>query len=130
MKEKTMPERATFDNFRSEMCHQLKRKGDIKFMIELLENDSIRTYYDMEWYPECLYSLGMLDYLSRINDVPICDRYDDLRNMKMENPVYPSGVIAVSVVERSDEPRQRAIDNAIPEFMRFNIVEGEVRDVI
>ena len=130
MKAEEIPKRASFENFKSEICHRLKRMGDIDFMIELLEDDDISIYYSREWYPECFYALAMLDYLSRINDVPLCNKYDELRGMKLERLVYPSGVIASSVMERSDAPRERALQGAIPEFLRFNIVEGEVRDVI
>ena len=130
MKAEEMPKRASFENFKSEMCHRLKRMGDIDFMIDLLEDDDIRLYYSREWYPECFYTLGMLDYLSRINDVPICNRYNDLRSMKLEKLIYPSGIVASSVIEKSNKPRKDALKKAIPEFLRFNIVEGEVRDVI
>lgn len=46
----------------------------------------IRTYYEKEWCPECLYLLAMLEYVCRENDVPICEDYDDLAKIG-SNPV-------------------------------------------
>lgn len=122
--------RVDFELFKSSTCHKLKEKGDIEFVIELLESDIIRKYYRKKWYPECLYLLAMLDYLSRLNDIPVCTQYDDLRTMKLKKTIYPSSVLAASRVAEDDELMQRSIAEAIPEFMQFNIVESEVRNVV
>ena len=36
--------RSDFELFKSNICHRLKELGDIDFVIELLEEDSIRKY--------------------------------------------------------------------------------------
>lgn len=74
--------------------------------------------------------LGMVDYLSRENSLPICTNYNNIRRHKLAQPVYPSGVLIQASVMHSDEVKEKARQNAIPEFMRFNIVECEVRDVV
>lgn len=122
--------RSSFENFKSTVCHRVKELGDINFIIDTLESQDIRTYYDRKWYPESLYLLAMLDYLSRENDVPLCDDYDDLRRCKLEKPVYPASVRALSAAAQNDAAIKEAAKTAIPEFMRFNIVENEVRNVI
>ena len=108
----------------------LKPLGDLEFIADTLENQDIRTYYERKWYPECLYLLAMLDYISRENDVPLCNEYDDLRQCKLEKPVYPAGIRAVSVAANNDDALIEAERTAIPEFKRFNIIENEVRNVI
>ena len=123
-------ERPSFENFKSAICHRVKEMGDIDFLIDVLESREIRTYYEMKWYPECLYLLAMLDYISRENDIPLCNEYDDLRQCKLEKTIYPSSIIAVSVVFKDSKPMEEAYENAIPEFKRFNIVENEVRNVV
>ena len=95
-----------------------------------VESDLIITLYDRGWYAECLYALGLLDYLSGINDVPICSRYDKFRGMRLEKTIFPLGIIAISNVTGNDDAKNKALKEAIPEFMRFNIVEGNIRDVI
>ena len=122
--------RSSFENFKSTVCHRVKELGDINFIIDTLESQDIRTYYNRKWYPESLYLLAMLDYLSRENDVPICDDYDDLRRCKLEKPVYPASIRALSAAAQDDAAIKEAAKSAIPEFMRFNIVENEVRNVI
>ena len=113
----------------SHACHALKEKGDIKFVIELLEEDIIRRYYRKKWYPECLYLLAMLDYVSRLNDIPICTQYNDIRNMKLKEIIYPPSVLMVSRVIKNDSLIQEAVRKSIPEFIKFNIVESEVQNV-
>lgn len=121
--------RIDFELFKSNICHRLKELGDIEFIIEILEEDLVRKYYAKKWYPESLYLLAMLDYVSRENDIPICAQYDDIRNLKLANILFPRSVLAAAEVTKSDDLLQRSIKEAIPEFMRFNIVEGEVRNV-
>lgn len=122
--------RSDFELFKSNTCHRLKELGDIEFVIELLEEDRIREYYKKKWYPESLYLLAMLDYVSRENDIPICTQYDDMRSLKLKTVLFPAGVLVAAKVAKNDELKQRSIREAIPEFIRFNIVESEVRNVI
>lgn len=122
--------RSAFETFKSNTCHHVKDMGDVNFMIDLLESDKIRILFEKQWYPEALYLLAMLDYLSRENDVPLCNKYDDLRNRRLTNPIYPAGVLVTCEVMKSDEPLRKAEREAIPEFRRFNIIESEVRNVV
>ena len=125
-----LEKRIPFSLFKSNVCHRLKELGDIPFLIALLEKDDIRKYHERGWYLECFYLLGMLDYISRVNQIPLCSDYDDLRKLKLEKPVYPAGIIALSSVGQNDLVKEKAREQAIPEFMRFNIVESEVRDIV
>ena len=85
--------RASFETFKSNVCHNVKNMGDVDFMIHVLESDEIRTLYERKWYPEALYLLAMLDYLSRENNIPLCTKYDDIRTRRLAKPVYPIGVL-------------------------------------
>ena len=122
--------RTSFENFKSTICHRVKELGDIDFIAETLESQEIRIYYDRKWYPESLYLLAMLDYISRENDIPLCDEYDDLRRCKLEKPVYPVSILALSAAAGNDDAIECSTQEAIPEFLRFNIIESEVRNVI
>ena len=122
--------RSSFENFKSTICHRVKELGDIDFIIDTLESQDIRMYFERKWYPESLYLLAMLDYISRENDIPLCDEYDDLRRCRLENAIYPQGVLAMSTASKKDDELRYAEATAIPEFKRFNIIENEVRNVI
>lgn len=41
-----MEKRCSFELFKSNVCHWLKEEGDIDFLIQVLESDLIRKYYD------------------------------------------------------------------------------------
>lgn len=122
--------RSSFETFKSNICHEVKEKGDIQFLIDTLESNRIRELFDKKWYPEALYLLGMTDYLSNINDVPICTNYNDIRKCKLSEIVYPTGILIKASVSNDESVKREAVKNAIPEFMRFNIVENEVRNVV
>jgi transcriptional regulator with XRE-family HTH domain len=122
--------RSSFEIFKSNICHRVKDMGDTDFMLDLLQSDKIRTLFNKQWYPEALYLLAMLDYLSRVNSLPLCTKYDDIRSRRLSKPLYPIDVLMTSEVLKSDEPMRKAEKDAIPEFRRFNIIENEVRNVV
>ena len=121
--------RPAFELFKSNVCHKLKSLGDIRFLIDTIESEDIITYYNRSWYPECLYLLAMVDYISRENNIPLCQEYNKYRRLKLKNIIYPSSILTAAAVSENDTIKEKALENAIDEFMRFNIVENEVRNV-
>lgn len=122
-------EEIDFELYKSDVCQMVKRMGQIDFIIKVLENNQIRKYYEKNWHKEALYLLATVDYLSRLNNIPLCSDYDDLRNKRFKKPIYPRSVIFEANINKSETPKRKAIKNAIPEFMNFNIVEGDIFDV-
>ena len=125
----SMEYRQSFDAYKSNICHMVKDMGDVAFIIKILESGKIEQLYKKKWYPECLYLLAMVDYLSRVNGLPICNEYDEIRAARLREPIYPSSIIAMSVFSQSEQPKIDSYKQAIPEFLRFNIIENEVRNV-
>jgi DNA-binding Xre family transcriptional regulator len=125
----SMEYRQSFETYKSNICHMVKDMGDIDFIITTLESDRIRKLYQRNWYPESLYLLAMVDYLSRENDLPVCTDYADIRKARLSEPIYPASVIAMSIFSDSDKPKHDSYSQSIPEFKRFNIVESEIRNV-
>ena len=121
--------RVSFDVYKSNVCHYVKDKGDIDFIIETLSKDEIRALYDRQWYAESFYLLAMVDYLSKENDVPLCTNYNDIRSQRLKDPIYPSGVLLSDKAMHTDKYRKEALENAIPEFLNYNIIESEIRNV-
>ena len=120
-----LTKRSSFELFKSSVCHRLKEMGDPDFIMDVLKSQEIRTYYDRGWYPESLYLLAMLDYLSRRNDLPLCEDYNEIRKYKLESPLYPAD-INLSEKLLGKDSRKTALKKAIPEFLEYNIVECEV----
>lgn len=128
--EEPQEHRSTFDVFKSNVCHRVKDMGDIDFIISVLESNTIRQYYEKKWMAECLYLLAMVDYLSRVNELPLCIEYNDLRSKKLAKPLYPMSVVLADAVSHTTTHADRSYRAAIPEFIRFNIVESEIRNVV
>ncbi|MCI8850984.1 MAG: helix-turn-helix transcriptional regulator [Erysipelotrichaceae bacterium] len=123
-------QRMDFELFKSNVCHRLKELGDIEFIANQLKQDEISDYYNKKWYPESLYLLGLLDYVSRINEVPLCSQYDEIRKTKLKSVLFPAGILTLAEVSGNDEILQDSLKEAIPELLRFNIVESEIRNVV
>lgn len=118
-----------FEIYKSNICHLVKEKGDIDFIIDTLKEDQIRVYWERKWYPESFYLLAMVDYLSRENDLPLCNNYEDIRNCTLSEPLYPRDVILAARLDVSLDVKEQCLKEAIPEFLRFNIIESEIRNV-
>lgn len=87
---KLMLYRSDFETFKSNICHLVKDRGDIDFIIDTLKEDKIRLYWDRKWYPESFYLLAMIDYLSRENELPLCQDYEDIRSCTLPEPLMQS----------------------------------------
>lgn len=121
--------RQNFEIFKSNVCHDVKREGDIKFIHNTIESDDIRSYYNKKWYPESFYLLATVDYLCRVNDVEINYGYDDIRENKLDNTLFPESVNTYYRVTGDNSIIKESINNSIPEFLNFNIVEADIRNV-
>lgn len=118
-----------FEIYKSNICHLVKDKGDIDFIIDILKENQIRTYWERKWYRESFYLLAMVDYLSRENGLPLCNDYEDIRNCTLPEPLYPRDVILAAKLDASLDQKEQCLKEAIPEFLRFNIIESEIRNV-
>ena len=125
----SMEYRQSFETYKSNVCHLVKDMGDLDFIIDTLESDKIRKLYQKRWYPESLYLLAMVDYLCRENDLPICAEYNDIRAARLSEPIYPASILTMCAVLKNDALKTESLNEAIPEFMRFNIVESDVRNI-
>jgi plasmid maintenance system antidote protein VapI len=121
--------RAAFETFKSNVCHAVKEKGDLDFIIDTLRGDEVGKYWERQWYPEAYYTLAMLDYLSRENDLPICSNYESIRQTSLKKPVFPRDIELAARIDPSLDVKAQAVRESIPEFIRFNIVEKDVRNV-
>ena len=123
------PNLRDFEIYKSNICHLVKDKGDIDFIIDILKENQIRAYWERKWYRESFYLLAMIDYLSRENGLPLCNDYDDIRNSTLSEPVYPRDVVLAAKLNDSLDMKEQCLKEAIPEFLRFNIIESEIRNV-
>lgn len=118
-----------FETFKSNIKHLLKEKGDFLFLIETYLNDDIRKYWNNYQKAKALYLLSTVDYLSRINNLPIAEDYNDLRNYVLTKTLLSEDLRLSKVLNSNLNIEKNALKDSIPEFARFNIVERDLRDV-
>ena len=118
-----------FDNFRSNLCHYLKNIGDLDFIYSIIQSDVITLFYEKQMYEEAMYTLAALDYISKENKIPICTRYEHLRQLKFEGIIFPKQAEVVCRLMNDNSFKESLLNKANPEFLKYNIVEGDMRDV-
>ena len=111
------------------MKHRIHETDDLTFIENILKSDLISTYVERKWYPEALYTLAMVDYLSRLNEISLYSKYDNLRKAKLDRIIYPASLIIAKEFKQNKQIVEEYYQASIPEFKRFNIVENEIRDV-
>ena len=121
-----LQERPAFEQFRSEMCHKLKRNGDIEMLRFIRKNNYIDLFWKLKWYPESLYLLALFDLLSKKNNVNLCEDYDWYRKQKMKELIVPVDVLLDEKMNPQSNYRETLIKNANREFLNYNILEGDV----
>ena len=107
-----------FQTFRNNLHHNIKR-NDLQTILEIIEQKEIEYYRFHSDYLKAFYLLATVDYISRKYDIPLCDRYAELRQMRLESPYY---------VGDSEFLKKSAA--GIAEFARHNIIEGDLYDAI
>ena len=125
----SMESRPAFEIFKSNICHYVKDMGDKDFIKEIIQSDVIIKYLEKRWYREALYLLAMVDFLCKENGLPLYESYAELRSVKLSDVIYPSGILIMCAALKSEAPKKECLNDAIPEFMRHNIVENEVRNI-
>ena len=70
------------------------------FIADVLKHEDIRRLFSWEWYPECLYTLAMTDYLSKENNLPEL-AYETVRvEIDLSDNVYSANDFEIMVAKR------------------------------
>lgn len=116
-----------FESFKSNVKHEIKEKGDLRFIVETLMNDEIEKLWNSSQKAKAFYLLATLDYLSRINEYPPITAYSDIRKYTLSNTVKPSDIVLLENIDPKMAKKYQK--DVIPEFLKFNIIERDLRDV-
>lgn len=117
-----------FDLFKSDTLQRLKREKEEDFIKRMATTDVINNYYQNNKYKEALYLLALLDYLSKKNSLPLLKQYDYLRDYKLDK-VYVSKSLYLLLAYKSTTITS-IYKECIKEFLKYNIVEAEIDNVI
>lgn len=120
-----------FDLFKSNVCHLVKSNGELRFISNILTQNTIELYWKKKEYEKAFYMLAMTDFLSKRNQIPIYAKYDYIREKKLAEPVFPSSAILDCKInhQKEDEIKRHYMENAEEEFLQYGIVEGDVFNV-
>lgn len=113
-----------FEMFRSNVYHRVKSLGWNKFVENMLVEDVVTQCWEEGLYPYAFYLLATIDYLSKRHNIPIYTKYDEIRKYKMEETIWTKSMLILDTLHCRE--KESFLENAIPEFLKYNIVEGEL----
>jgi len=121
--------RTDFETFKSNVKHMVK-DNPINFIEDVHMNQLINQYVNLSYFPEALYLLAMIDYLSRIYRKPIINAYNNLREYKLNDRLYPASIVVMSQINPDSNILNKSYESSIEEFKRFNIIESEIDNIV
>lgn len=108
-----------FQTFRNNLHHDIKR-NDLQTVLGIIEHEDVEYYRLHGDYIKMLYLVATVDYISKKHEIPLCDKYDEIRNMKLEEPFFVGDSAFLN----------KGVDSGIEEFVKYNIVEGDLYDAV
>lgn len=114
-----------FEIFKSNTCHAVKELGNKGFIDEIVDKEYIETYWNNKNRLCACYLLAMIDYLCRLEEIPLAEKFDRIRNYKLPKLIYPYSFNFIN----DSKLLKESLKKAIPEFYRHGIIEGDVFNV-
>lgn len=114
-----------FEIFKSNTCHTVKEFGNRGFISEIVDKEYIETYWNNKNRLCACYLLAMIDYLCRIEQLPLFEKFERIRKYKLPKLIYPYSFNFIN----DEDLLQDALKQAIPEFYRHGIIEGDIFNV-
>ena len=117
-----------FRFFRNNLLHELKWNSALVTVDKIIKNREIDLYYKNGKKEYAYYLLALVDYVYRINGIPLYKkRYNSIRQEKLDKPFFVgSDLITFNSV---DEAEKELGITVIPEFRKFNIIEEDIFNV-
>ena len=116
-----------FEVFKGNVYVRIQENGPLDFISKILVSNVIEEYWNDQNTLYAIYLLAMVDYLSKMNGVPLYSKYDYMRKYKLKDRIYPLSITISAKIDNKSE--EEYIDDAIPEFLKYNIVEGDIFNV-
>ena len=116
-----------FDIFKSSVAQELKNTSDKEFLVKYLTSDVINHYYSSNDYLKALYLVSMVDYLCKKNNLPLANKFDEIRKKKIKTLYVPESVYLLLSSNMTNI--SQIVKESNPEFLKHNIVEAEIEKV-
>ena len=116
-----------FELFKSEICQSIKKMDPETAIDEIIASGEIDNLYNNGKYAKALYLVALVNYLSnKYNLNKEITRFD---GVKLKNMKYPRGAVMMLKLSNDATYQEKLLKNAEPEFLKFNICEGEIENV-
>ena len=106
-----------FQTFRNNLHHDIKR-NDLQTVLGIIEREDVEYYHMHHDYIKMLYLVATVDYISKKYGIPLSNKYDEIRKMKLEEPFFVGDALLLGKKEEA----------GIKEFAKYNIIEGDLYD--
>lgn len=118
-----------FEIFRCNTLHLLKSNDEKEFLYRLLSERTIDYYFRIHCHAKCLYLLALVDFLCDKYDIDKITNYEFLRTLKLPEPLVSDDLL---ILKRTltKENYNKMIEAAMPEFLKYNIVEDDLYNVV
>ena len=118
-----------FDEFKMRVSECIDVYGENAFFDALIEEDTITEFYAQNRNKECLYLLAALDYFCRVRQRAKVIKYADFSRMRLKQTLWPENLRLLNATLKYWNLMQKIKSNAVPEFLKYNIVEGDILNV-
>ena len=119
-----------FDVFKSSVCHLYKTMSPNDFVNSIISSNDIETFFNKKEYAKSFYLIAMVDYVSDKYNIPAVSKYDYLRSFSLLEPLYPNSIIVLDNVMHTNKNKKESLKASIPQFLKFNIIESEIDNVV
>ena len=117
-----------FDLFKSNVNHEYRRLKLKEFLEKYLLTSIIEDLYEQKEYDKALYLVSTIDYLCKKNDLPIPAKFDYIRKYKLDKVNVPESIYRI--LETRQMTLNEVYKKSIPEFLKHNIVEAEIENIV
>lgn len=118
-------------NFVSELEHRLRAAvSNDDFLDYLCEEISLSDLAEQKQFEKLYYVIALVRYLNFENIEKQINYIQTYDHGKLEQLTYANGVEIYCKVVQNDELKQEQLRNAIPEFLKYNLVVTSVGDVV
>lgn len=118
-------------NYVSELEHRLKESADNdSFIRYLIQEISLDQLYEQKQYEKLYYTIALVKYLKCMDEEKKNQYIKKYSEGKLKNITYSNGVEIYCNIMQSDDLKKEQLKNAIPEFLKYNLVVTSVGDVV
>ena len=88
------------------------------------------TIFSSGQYRRTLYLVAMIEYLCRINNVPVKKEIQKYQEYKLKDLTFFDDVETYFHVTEKTDLKEQVMRDSLPEFLKYNIAERNVRRAV